>query len=230
MCLDHPQKVARAAIIDIVPHHYSTPTSQVLGDVLRHWFFNIQPYDLPERMMGADPDWFIKKKLAKTEQGLSFFDPAALDDFMRCFRNPETIHAICEDYRAGATDRSGNGRGRLPGRAQDRLSAAAAVGRDRRGRPQPELHGNLAALRLRHPGRQGAAERALCQRGGARGNLYGAPRVLPGWRAANRFAARAAALATACDICFRSSLARRSGYRGKSCPIRIQPGRDEPTD
>ena len=67
-----------------------------------HWFFNIQPYDLPERMMGADPDWFIKKKLAKTEQGLSFFDPAALADFMRCFRNPATIHAICEDYRAGA--------------------------------------------------------------------------------------------------------------------------------
>jgi haloacetate dehalogenase len=33
---------------------------------------------------------------------LSFFDPAALQDFMRCFRNPETIHAICEDYRAGA--------------------------------------------------------------------------------------------------------------------------------
>jgi haloacetate dehalogenase len=65
-----------------------------------HWFFNIQPYDLPERMMGADPNWFIRKKLAKTEQGLSFFDPEALADYIRCFRNPETIHAICEDYRA----------------------------------------------------------------------------------------------------------------------------------
>ena len=104
MCLDHPQKVARAAIIDIVPQHY------LYGNITKawatfswHWFFNIQPYDLPEKMMGADPDWFIKKKLAKTEQGLSFFDPAALADFMRCFRNPETIHAICEDYRAGAT-------------------------------------------------------------------------------------------------------------------------------
>jgi haloacetate dehalogenase len=104
MCLDHPQQVARAAIIDIVPQHY------LYGNITKawatfswHWFFNIQPYDLPEKMMGADPDWFIKKKLAKTEQGLSFFDPAALADFMRCFRNPETIHAICEDYRAGAT-------------------------------------------------------------------------------------------------------------------------------
>jgi haloacetate dehalogenase len=104
MCLDHPQQVARAAIIDIVPQHY------LYGNITKawatfswHWFFNIQPYDLPEKMMGADPDWFIKKKLAKTEQGLGFFDPAALADFMRCFRNPETIHAICEDYRAGAT-------------------------------------------------------------------------------------------------------------------------------
>jgi haloacetate dehalogenase len=51
-------------------------------------------------MMGADPDWFIEKKLAKTKQGLSFFDPEALAEYKRCFRNPETIHAICEDYRA----------------------------------------------------------------------------------------------------------------------------------
>jgi haloacetate dehalogenase len=103
MCLDHPQKVSRAAIIDIIPqHHLYNNVTKSWATFSWHWFFNIQPYDLPERMMGADPDWFIKKKLAKTEQGLSFFDPAALKDFMRCFRNPETIHAICEDYRAGA--------------------------------------------------------------------------------------------------------------------------------
>jgi haloacetate dehalogenase len=53
-------------------------------------------------MMGADPDWFIEKKLAKTRQGLSFFDPAALAEYKRCFRDPATIHAICEDYRACA--------------------------------------------------------------------------------------------------------------------------------
>jgi haloacetate dehalogenase len=104
MCLDHPQKVVRAAIIDIVPQHYLYANiSKSWATFSWHWFFNIQPYDLPEKMMGADPDWFIKKKLAKTEQGLSFFDPAALEDFMRCFRNPATIHAICEDYRAGAS-------------------------------------------------------------------------------------------------------------------------------
>jgi haloacetate dehalogenase len=101
MCLDHPQKVMRAAILDIIPqHHLLNHVTRQWGTFSWHWFFNIQPYDLPERMMGADPDWFIEKKLAKTKQGLSFFDPAALAEYKRCFRNPETIHAICEDYRA----------------------------------------------------------------------------------------------------------------------------------
>jgi haloacetate dehalogenase len=101
MCLDHPERVTRAAFLDIIPqHHLLNNMTRQWGTFSWHWFFNIQPYDLPERMMGADPDWFIEKKLAKTAQGLSFFDKNALAEYKRCFRNPETIHAICEDYRA----------------------------------------------------------------------------------------------------------------------------------
>ena len=101
MCLDHPDAVTKAAILDIIPqHHLLNNVTRSWGTFSWHWFFNIQPYDLPERMMGADPDWFIEKKLAKTRQGLSFFDPAALAEYKRCFRDPATIHAICEDYRA----------------------------------------------------------------------------------------------------------------------------------
>jgi haloacetate dehalogenase len=104
MCLDHPDKVLRAAIMDIVPqHHLFNNMTLNWGRFSWHWLFNIQPEPLPEKMMGADPDWFIEKKLAKTAQGLSFFDPAALAEYKRCFRNAETIHAICEDYRACAT-------------------------------------------------------------------------------------------------------------------------------
>ena len=103
MCLDYPEKVTRAAILDIIPQHYLYNNINMQWATFSwHWFFNIQPYDMPERMMGADPDWFIEKKLAKTKQGLSFFDKAALAEYKRCFRNPETIHAICEDYRAAA--------------------------------------------------------------------------------------------------------------------------------
>jgi len=104
MCLDHPEKVMRAAILDIIPqHHLYNNINKQWATFSWHWFFNIQPYDMPERMMGFDPDWFIEKKLAKTKQGLSFFNKEALAEYKRCFRNPETIHAICEDYRAGAS-------------------------------------------------------------------------------------------------------------------------------
>jgi haloacetate dehalogenase len=103
MCLDHPAKVTRAAILDIVPQHYLYNNINMQWATFSwHWFFNIQPFDMPERMMGFDPDWFIEKKLAKTKQGLSFFDKDALSEYTRCFRNPATIHAICEDYRAAA--------------------------------------------------------------------------------------------------------------------------------
>jgi haloacetate dehalogenase len=101
MCLDHPERVARAAILDIVPqHHLLNNVTRQWATFSWHWFFMIQPYDFPERLMSADPDYFIEKKLAKTSQGLSFFDPTALAEYKRCFRNPTTVHAMCEDYRA----------------------------------------------------------------------------------------------------------------------------------
>ncbi len=103
MCLDHAPKVKRAAILDIIPQHYLyAHINKQWATFSWHWFFNIQPYDMPERMMAFDPDWFIEKKLAKTRQGLSFFNKEALAEYKRCFRNPQTIHAVCEDYRAGA--------------------------------------------------------------------------------------------------------------------------------
>ena len=46
-------------------------------------------------MMSADPDFYIRKKLAKSKQGLSFFDEAALAEYMRCFRNPATDRMRC---------------------------------------------------------------------------------------------------------------------------------------
>src|SRR5690348_16352218 len=66
MCLDHPDKVERAAILDIIPqHHLLNNMTRDWGKFSWHWLFMIQPYDLPERLMGADPDYFNSKKLAK---------------------------------------------------------------------------------------------------------------------------------------------------------------------
>ena len=139
MCLDHPDKVERAAILDIIPqHHLLNNMTRDWARFSWHWFFNIQPEPMPEKMMGADPDWFIQKKLAKTKQGLEFFGKEALAEYMRCFRNPETIHAICEDYRATfGVDLEMDTKDFAAGR-KIALPAADAMGRDRRRRPQPQ--------------------------------------------------------------------------------------------
>ena len=133
MCLDHPEKVLRASIHDIIPqHHLFNNVTQAWATGAYHWFFMIQPAPMPERLMSADPDFFIEKKLAKTEQGLSFFGKEALEEYKRCFRNPETVRGMCEDYRACASDRPRDGHRRTRGGQEDHLPGAAAVGRDRR--------------------------------------------------------------------------------------------------
>ena len=181
MCLDHPQKVTRAAILDIIPqHHLLNHVSRQWGTFSWHWFFNIQPYDLPERMMGADPDWFIEKKLAKTKQGLSFFDPAALAEYNRCFRNPETIHAVCEDYRATfGIDLAMDTKDFEAGRKIECpvLLLWGATGGGGRAQPQARSGRNLAQLRDQHYRRQGAALRALSVGRGTEGDDRRAARV-----------------------------------------------------
>ena len=93
--------VQRAAILDIIPQHdLYTHMTREWAKASYHWLFMIQPEPLPEKLMSADPDFFINIKLAKTPAGLSFFGKEALEEYRRCFRNPETVHAMCEDYRA----------------------------------------------------------------------------------------------------------------------------------
>ena len=81
--------------------------------------------------MSADPDFFIEKKLAKTDQGLSFFGKEALEEYKRCFRNPETVRGMCEDYRACASVDLAMDTADYRGGQEDHLPGATAVGRDR---------------------------------------------------------------------------------------------------
>jgi haloacetate dehalogenase len=80
MCLDHPKRVTRAALIDILPnHHIWTHTSKEWALRSWHWALMAQPYDFPERMMAAVPaQWYMEKKLSKPGIGLGFFDPRRL--------------------------------------------------------------------------------------------------------------------------------------------------------
>jgi haloacetate dehalogenase len=102
MALDHPNAVRKLAVLDIIPTGEAFARGgREFGLGYYHWFFLAQPAPLPERLIGADPDWFWRWHTTRGPR--QFFDPAAVEDYLTCFRNPETIRAICEDYRAGAT-------------------------------------------------------------------------------------------------------------------------------
>jgi len=97
MALDHPERVTRLAVLDIVP------TGEVLMRADRafglgywHWFFLAQPAPTPERMIGADPDAYYRHFDA------DFFAREAVAAYRRAADDPDTIRAMCEDYRAGA--------------------------------------------------------------------------------------------------------------------------------
>ncbi|MEX2632279.1 MAG: alpha/beta hydrolase [Tistlia sp.] len=104
LALDHPQRLTRAALLDIAPTRAMyRRTDQAFATAYFHWFFLIQPYDLPERMIGADPDGWLQACLDRWGGDPAAFDPAAVAEYKRCFREPAAIHASCEDYRAGAS-------------------------------------------------------------------------------------------------------------------------------
>jgi haloacetate dehalogenase len=104
MALDHPDRVERLAVLDIVPTaHVFATTDQALATAYYHWFFLIQPDGLPERMIGHDPGWYLRETLRRWAAPGFAFDPAALAEYVRCFSAPEAVHAACEDYRAAAS-------------------------------------------------------------------------------------------------------------------------------
>jgi haloacetate dehalogenase len=100
LALDHPQRVSKIATLDIIPtgEHFRR-ADMTFGLGYWHWFFLAQPYPLPEKLLGADPAWFLQGRPNRP----NVHAPEALAEYLRCFRDPETIHASCEDYRAGAT-------------------------------------------------------------------------------------------------------------------------------
>ena len=104
MALDYPEAVTKLAVLDIVPtRHAFRNADKDFGLGYWHWFFLAQPEPLPEHLIGADPDSWVRGRISALRRGGVPFDTAAVDEYVRCFRDPAAIHASCEDYRAAAT-------------------------------------------------------------------------------------------------------------------------------
>ncbi|HCM9621389.1 TPA: alpha/beta hydrolase [Enterobacter cloacae subsp. cloacae] len=103
--LDYPEAIEKLALLDIAPtDEMYKLTDSVFATGYYHWFFLIQSSPLPERLISAEPDFYLRSKLAAWgRSGIDVYTHDAVSEYMQSFRNPACIHATCEDYRASAT-------------------------------------------------------------------------------------------------------------------------------
>ncbi|PLY06844.1 MAG: alpha/beta hydrolase [Arcobacter sp.] len=107
MCLDYPERVRKACLMDIAPtYHMFENTDKSFATGYYHWFFLIQPDNLPETLIRENPKYYLTEKLKRwSDKDVDFyekFDEEAVKEYVRCF-DEDSIHATCEDYRAAAT-------------------------------------------------------------------------------------------------------------------------------
>jgi haloacetate dehalogenase len=103
LAVDHPDALERLMVLDIAPTlAMYEQTDMRFAAAYWHWFFLIQPAPLPERMIGADPAFYLTRLMGGRHAGLSAFAPEAWAEYLRCASDPACIHAMCEDYRAAA--------------------------------------------------------------------------------------------------------------------------------
>ena len=103
MMLDHPEAVTRGVVLDIAPTDLMyEQTNKVFATKYFWWFFQIQPAPVPECFIGALPDFYLNDHLAVQTKTPGAVTPTAYAAYLRCYSDPASIHAGCEDFRAGA--------------------------------------------------------------------------------------------------------------------------------
>jgi haloacetate dehalogenase len=104
LALDHPGAVERLAVLDICPTaDMYAATDKAFATAYYHWFFLIQPADMPERMIVNDTNHYLRHTLASWCKTEGAFDEATIRHYVESWFDPAAIHAACEDYRAAAT-------------------------------------------------------------------------------------------------------------------------------
>jgi haloacetate dehalogenase len=104
LALDHPQRVRKLAVLDVVPTSEAFRRADA-AFALDYWIwtFLAAPFDLPERLIAVHVDLLVDRLLDAWSMAPDAFPEEIREEYRRALRNPETIHAICEEYRAAAT-------------------------------------------------------------------------------------------------------------------------------
>lgn len=94
LAMDSPDQLRKLVLIDSVPIKEALDRGgSRFASKWWHWFFYAQP-DIPERVINADPDaWYRGTPLHMGGE--------AYAEFRSATRNPATVKAMLEDYRAG---------------------------------------------------------------------------------------------------------------------------------
>jgi len=103
LCLDHPESVEKACLMDIAPTlTMYQGTNQEFATKYMWWFFLIQPFPLPEHMIGRDAGFYLKEIFGGLNKTPGAIAPDVMNEYVREFSNPDAIHSTCEDFRAAA--------------------------------------------------------------------------------------------------------------------------------
>ena len=104
LALDYGKQVNKLMVLDISPTlaMYEQTTMQFASSYW-HWFFLIQKAPIPETMIGANTEFFMKQFMGGRHAGLSIFAPECWHEYILAMSDPACLHAMCEDYRAAAS-------------------------------------------------------------------------------------------------------------------------------
>lgn len=116
--LDHPDRVAKLVVMDGVPVVEALERCDArFASMWWHWWFFGQTEKPAERVICADPETWYN---AWTSNGPDALGPENHADFLTAIRDPATVHAMLEDYRAGlGADRRADEADRAAGRTID---------------------------------------------------------------------------------------------------------------
>ena len=103
LAMDFPESVLRLMVLDISPTltMYDNTTMEFAKGYW-HWFFLIQKEPIPESMIGANPEFWLKNHMGR-HAGTGIFTPQRWAEYLAGVSNAQSMHAMCEDYRAAAT-------------------------------------------------------------------------------------------------------------------------------